>query len=275
MENFDPTISAFNIMSDRLHDVEDKIDLVLHGLKMTNMTQNGWLDNKLFGYNFPVQRVKVEDDEDVNESPFLNAAEVYITAKIGCGCGYDFLNFLSGAFDANIEHKISQEYTSLGDNRFSQECQHYGIDATHDGIWDEIVQRKFDKLLNRNMFDMVTLADYDLSMSILLRAEKSCVSVEDYICEAINLFEHTNSSGCTKRCIERIDVTPIRPIFVDIIPLLNGLQSYEADDRKKAELKEELRRRMSRYDERGLMKYVKSHPYFKYDPTVRYIQEAL
>jgi len=206
----EPVISTFNMLCDRLSEVEETTTSILAHLRLEHMCKSfGWLDTRLLGLqSVPIYLCQRLDDDDNNYSkgtPYAQACCVQLICDESCQDDEWYYSMCRRFFPEHADVIITLN-ESDGLHR-PITCAEVGIasERGHRVVWYEVTHRAIQDVLDTDIFrDFVELTDLG-AFILRAREDKRFVELRDYVRQAIKIYE---TVGHGKSCIKRLLVTP-------------------------------------------------------------------
>lgn len=265
--DLDATIKAFEVICDRLSNVEEKTGVLFNHLRKEHMCKpSGWLDAQLLGLPLQLQyRIERESEDpdhekNVDERPYLAASMVEHHCRRGSGTGcianslpnyYHplYRRYFPEQADALIAYELDDNHTELA------QCANYGIEATLEQACDEVESRAKTKAVNSTLFSADgDLQPYCYEHSVLLCANRR-VEVRDHILQALRVFQ---AGGHTLDCMDHIILTPCAEQPIRAVMAALKVDRIKSLDEKKRSIQSSGRRSVSHM--RRLLPYLEAHP---------------
>ncbi len=201
---FDPTAAAFHILSERIHDLEENVTLLLNNAKWQDMSRNRpYLNNTLYGYRFPISV-----EFDTNSLPYLTKSEITIRPKKDVIELFDPLEHLQQRellIEENLGEAIHHRYKAememekdgpeLDDIVTEGLCENYLDLLQHTQyhyVYLEAQHRALKQHVDPNKFETLSEVDYNpiYALSFQLHAVPGKrVTIEDFLHQAVRLWK--------------------------------------------------------------------------------------
>jgi hypothetical protein len=207
----DPNIQAFNIIDERLSNIEENQALFKEALQLEEMRRSGPLNRKLLGFPFNIDRRLRSDESNKDTTPFPDAAIVTVVPQCDYETNpshYDCCCFSTTAperkmlSDSEINSLLSQVGTDDCEAGACHQTRNHGVSSVYRYVCEEALERLYAQKLSKNFSRVYGLARSLDEHTIALCADMpSRTTVSDYVAEAV---KHFLSAGHELRCVASV-----------------------------------------------------------------------
>jgi hypothetical protein len=210
--DLDPNIAAFEVICDRLSNIEESVGILRAHMRRENMCRkSGLLDSQLLGFPSSLRiKLNADDGTSGDELPFIENSTVTIHCNDTCSTtnmAKFYYPMYRRCFPEQAEAIIAAENLS---GKFAR-CADFGITATSEFVYTEVEDAAKREGIDTTRFDAFFVEQDDESCGMILMAKRRDVDLFTHISQGLKVVF---ARGHTPECIQRVDITPCAATYL-------------------------------------------------------------